>query len=171
MTLSQLFLSGLMLIAGIGIPVMAAWNADLGSRIANPMAAVFLLSLAALIVSSGLLIFSGTPTLGALKQVPPLYYLAGALFVLYMASITFAAPRIGLANAVFYVLLGQLIRAAIIDPLACGARYNRRSRRVGYSASSLCCGRVSRSQGCGAFDFSSLILDLRLKTQPRLRMQ
>ena len=33
-------------------------------------------------------------------------------------AITFAAPRIGLANAVFFVLLGQLLMAAAIDHFA-----------------------------------------------------
>ena len=33
----------------------------------------------------------------------------------YVLSITWAAPRIGIGNAVFFVLLGQLIAAALID--------------------------------------------------------
>ena len=115
MNLSQLVLSGLMLLAGVGIPIMAAMNAGLGVRVSSPMAAVAVLCLIALVLSVVLLCFAGVPAPANFHQVPPTYYLAGALFILYMASITFAAPRIGLANAVFYVLLGQLISAAVID--------------------------------------------------------
>ncbi len=115
MTVIQTLLSVLMLIAGIGIPVMAAWNAGLGSRIGHPFAAVVVLCAVALVISITLLAITGLPDLSNVGTIPPLYLVAGALFVLYIASITFAAPKIGLANAVFYVLLGQLISAALID--------------------------------------------------------
>ena len=115
MSISQALLSALMLIAGIGIPIMAAWNAGLGSRIDHPLAAVVILCAVALVIGVVLLAFTGLPDVSNIKTVPPLYFFAGTLFVLYIASITFAAPRIGLANAVFFVLLGQLISAAMID--------------------------------------------------------
>lgn len=115
MTATQILLSTLMLIAGIGIPVMAAWNAGLGSRIGHPIAAVVVLCAVALVISVAFLFFTGIPDLSSAPKVPTFYLFAGALFILYIASITFAAPRIGLANAVFYVLLGQLISAAVID--------------------------------------------------------
>jgi transporter family-2 protein len=35
--------------------------------------------------------------------------------VFYIASITTIGPRIGIGNAIFFVLLGQLIAAAVID--------------------------------------------------------
>jgi bacterial/archaeal transporter family-2 protein len=35
--------------------------------------------------------------------------------VFYALSITYFAPRIGVGNAVFFVLLGQLVAAAAID--------------------------------------------------------
>ncbi|MEM8648276.1 MAG: DMT family transporter, partial [Pseudomonadota bacterium] len=46
---------------------------------------------------------------------PTILYAAGILFAVYILSITFLAPRIGVGNAVFLVLLGQLISSAIID--------------------------------------------------------
>lgn len=115
MTSTQVLLSALMLIAGIGIPIMAAWNAGLGSRTGHPFAAVVVLCAVALVISIAFLVFTGVPDLSNAPKVPTFYFFAGALFILYIASITFAAPRIGLANAVFYVLLGQLISAAVID--------------------------------------------------------
>ncbi|WP_238382695.1 DMT family transporter [Tabrizicola thermarum] len=34
---------------------------------------------------------------------------------LLILSITFVAPRLGLANAILFVLLGQLVSAAVMD--------------------------------------------------------
>ncbi len=106
-----------MLCAGFGIPVMAAFNADLGVRLANPWAAVLSLNLVAVILSAVVVATIGLPKLDAVSAMPKIYYLAGAIFVFYIASITYAAPKIGLGNAIFLVLLGQILSAAIIDHL------------------------------------------------------
>ena len=42
-------------------------------------------------------------------------FLAGFLIAFYLLSITWIAPKIGIGNAVFLVLIGQLISAAAID--------------------------------------------------------
>ncbi len=42
-------------------------------------------------------------------------FLAGVLVAFYVLSITYVAPRFGVGNAVFFVLLGQLVSAAVID--------------------------------------------------------
>ena len=115
MSASQFVLSGLMLLAGIGIPVMAALNAGLGVRLESAMGAVVILCCVALSLACLTLMFTARPDVKALSTTPPVYFLAGFLFIFYIAGITFAAPRIGLANAVFLVLLGQLISAAVID--------------------------------------------------------
>ncbi|MGB1207926.1 MAG: DMT family transporter, partial [Paracoccaceae bacterium] len=46
---------------------------------------------------------------------PKHLFLAGGLVAFYILSITFIAPKFGVGNAVFFVLLGQLISAAAID--------------------------------------------------------
>jgi transporter family-2 protein len=45
----------------------------------------------------------------------PLYYAGGLVVAFYILSITWTAPRIGVANAVFFVLLGQIVAAALVD--------------------------------------------------------
>ena len=40
---------------------------------------------------------------------------SGALFLFYILSITYAGPKMGIGNAVFFVLLGQIVAAAAID--------------------------------------------------------
>ena len=46
---------------------------------------------------------------------PKHLYLAGVLVAFYVLSITWIAPTFGVGNAVFFVLLGQLISAGLID--------------------------------------------------------
>ena len=48
-------------------------------------------------------------------KVPVHLLLAGLLVVFYVLSVTYVAPHFGVGNAIFFVLLGQLISAAIID--------------------------------------------------------
>jgi transporter family-2 protein len=46
---------------------------------------------------------------------PKHLFLAGLLVAFYVLSVTWVAPRFGVGNAVFFVLLGQLASAALID--------------------------------------------------------
>ena len=105
-----------MLIAGIGIPVLAALNAALGTRLGCPVAAATLLFVVALAATVLTLVLLDRPSaLSQARMVPKHLYLAGLLVAFYVLSITFVAPRFGVGNAVFFVLLGQLISAAAID--------------------------------------------------------
>ena len=108
-------IAGLMLVAGVGIPIMATLNAGVGQLLQNPVAASVTLFAAALVLSTLALLATGAPTLSQLRAVPAWRYLGAVLVVFYILSITWAAPRIGIGNAVFFVLLGQLIAAGLID--------------------------------------------------------
>lgn len=112
---SQLGLFVLMFIAGVGVPILAAMNAGLGVRINSPVMAVFILTCVAAMGSGLLLTYTGMPKLSSFENVPKHLFFAGLLFILYILSITFSAPKIGLGNAIFLVLLGQLCAAAVID--------------------------------------------------------
>ena len=106
--------AALMLAAGIGIPVLAALNAALGRHIAAPAAAsVILFIVATLTALAAALLTKQTQALTL--TAPKHLYLAGALIAFYVLSITWVAPTFGVGNAVFFVLLGQLISAAMID--------------------------------------------------------
>lgn len=108
--------AAVMFTAGIGIPVLAALNASLGARIGSPAAAavvLFVVAFATAVVAMG-----ATGAGGALSDVPaqPRHlFLAGVLVAFYVLSITWVAPHFGVGNAVFFVLLGQLVAAAAID--------------------------------------------------------
>lgn len=105
-----------MLLAGIGIPVLAALNAQLGARIGSPAAAALILFFVAASAAAVMaLVTGGLPALPAAQGQPPHLFLAGLLVCFYVLSITWIAPRFGVGNAIFCVLLGQMISAAAID--------------------------------------------------------
>lgn len=104
-----------MLVAGIGIPILAALNAALGVRMGSPVAAATILFCVALAVTCAALLVSGPSALARAAGAPKHLFLAGALVAFYVLSITFVAPKFGVGNAVFFVLLGQLVSAAAID--------------------------------------------------------
>ncbi len=107
--------AAIMLAAGIGIPVLAGLNAALGMRLGNPAAAALCLFVVAFLGALTVFLATGASGLGNLASAPPHLFLAGLLVAFYVLSITWVAPHFGVGNAVFFVLLGQLASAAIID--------------------------------------------------------
>lgn len=111
-----IFYATLMLVAGLGIPVFAAMNAELGTKFQS---FAFATTIAFLVGSVGslcyLLISEGIPKFIPVSSVPYHYYLGGLFIVFYSLTITWVAPRFGVGNAIACVLLGQLISMAIID--------------------------------------------------------
>jgi len=107
--------AAVMLAAGIGIPVLAALNAQLGTRLGSPAAAATCLFVVAFASSAAVLLATGPAALAGVGAAPKHLFLAGCLVAFYVLSITWAAPKFGVGNAVFFVLLGQLVSAAFID--------------------------------------------------------
>ena len=107
--------AAVMLVAGIGVPVLAALNAALGVRLGSPTAAAVCLFTVALLGSATVLLITGPASLSTVVSAPRHLFLGGVLIAFYVLSITHIAPHFGVGNAVFFVLLGQLISAAAID--------------------------------------------------------
>ena len=105
----------IMLAAGIGIPVLAALNARLGANIGSPAAAAFILFIVAVSATCVVMLITGPAALARVAGQPWHLFLAGLLVAFYVLSITYVAPHFGVGNAVFFVLLGQLVSAAMID--------------------------------------------------------
>ena len=105
----------MMIVVGMGIPVTAALNAGLGTHIQSPVGASTILFAVGLIMTAIVLAFVGLPSPGVFTGLSPWYYLAALGVVFYVLSVTWSAPRIGVGNAIFFVLLGQLVAAALID--------------------------------------------------------
>jgi transporter family-2 protein len=113
---SFLPIAALMFLTGIGIPMMAAFNAGLGQQLGSSVAATFVLFVVGVVLAGVIMLAAGSaPDVSRFGFDRPYVYF-GAVFILFYAlSITWAAPRIGVGNAVFFVLLGQLVMAAVID--------------------------------------------------------
>lgn len=116
MTPETLRYATIMLAAGIGIPILAALNAQLGGRIGSPAAAAVILFAVAFLGSALVMVLTGgTGALAAAPAQPPKLFLGGLFVAFYVLSVTWVAPRFGLGNAITCVLLGQLLSAAVID--------------------------------------------------------
>jgi transporter family-2 protein len=105
----------IMLAAGIGVPLLAALNAALGRHIGSPAVAATVLFIVALSISAIAALLTNPQAVAKLATAPKHLFLAGTLVAFYVLSITWIAPTMGVGNAVFFVLLGQLISAAAID--------------------------------------------------------
>src|SRR4051794_33315953 len=113
---NQIFFAILMLATGVGIPVMAALSATLGTKYGSSAFAASVLFFVALSISVAFLFIVE----GGLKPFPktsvPVYFYLGGVFVaFYVLSVTWVAPQFGVGNSVAFVLLGQIISMAAID--------------------------------------------------------
>jgi len=109
-------LAFLMFLTGVGIPIMATLNGGLGTQLGSPVAACLILLCVAGVLAGVIMLGTGaTPPAQAFTIERPVLYSAGAFFLFYILSITWAGPKMGIGNAVFFVLLGQLVAAAAID--------------------------------------------------------
>lgn len=104
-----------MLAAGIGIPLLAALNAGLGRYAGAPAAAAAVTFAMACAVALLVAMITAPQGFARMIAAPRHLFLGGALMAFYLLSITWIAPVIGVGNAVFLVLLGQLISATAID--------------------------------------------------------
>jgi len=114
---SFMLIALMMCVVGMGIPVTAALNAGLGQHVGSPAASAILFGVGFL-MTAFVLAFTGLPAPGAFTTVSPWSYLAALGVVFYILAVTWSAPRIGVGNAIFFVLLGQLVAAAAIDHFA-----------------------------------------------------
>jgi len=104
-----------MLAAGIGIPVLAAMNAALGRYLGAPMLAGAILLAVGFLTALVVALITGPGAIVKLASAPRHLLLAGLLVAFYVLSITAIAPKFGVGNAIFFVLIGQLLSAATID--------------------------------------------------------
>jgi len=106
----------LMCVAGFGIPVMAALNGGLGTKLDSPAFATFILFLVGAVVSLiYLILFGGSTKFPVEESIPIVFYMGGLFVAFYILSITWVIPRFGVANAISLVLLGQLLSMTVIS--------------------------------------------------------
>lgn len=105
----------IMFLSGIGIPILATWNGALGNQLGSPAGATFVLFGVGFVISGMIVLASGVPPASAFTFDRPYIYFAAVFMLFYALAVTWAGPRIGIGNAVFFVLLGQIVAAAAID--------------------------------------------------------
>ena len=111
-----IFYALVMLVVGLGVPMFAALNGGLASRLQNPMLASTFALLAAIVVIAGVLLLTeGVPRVRFDRSIPLWFYFGGVFVAIYILGMTWVAPRFGVGNAVAFVLLGQLLSMALID--------------------------------------------------------
>lgn len=105
----------IMLLSGLGIPIMAALNGDLGAKLQNPTLATTILFVVSSLISVVYLAISGNWPKSIPNNAPAYLYSGGVFVIFYVLSVTSIAPKFGIGNAISFVLLGQLISMALID--------------------------------------------------------
>ena len=108
-------IAAMMFAAGLGIPVFAALNSALGQQLGGPVAATAVTFGVGFVIAIAMLAFTGFPPASAFTFEKPWLWVGAIVMLFYATSVAYSAPRIGLGNAIFFVLLGQIVAAAIID--------------------------------------------------------
>jgi bacterial/archaeal transporter family-2 protein len=116
-SLSFVLLGALAVIVGALIPVQAATNAAMSRVIGSVAITSLTLFAVGFVVVAGwaLVIRVPLPSLEALRRVPAYGWLGGFIVASYVIAITFLAPRLGVGNAIRFVVTGQILAAVIID--------------------------------------------------------
>ena len=107
--------AAIMLLAGMGIPILAALNAALGQYLGSPSAAAVILFVVAVSSATVVALVTGIGPVLQAGSAPKHLFLGGVLVAFYVLSVTYIAPHFGVGNAIFFVLIGQMISAAAID--------------------------------------------------------
>ena len=103
--------------AGALIPVQAAANASLSKSIDSVLYSALILFVVGLAFISSFLIINRVPfpSMGAFTTAPVYSYVGGLIVATYVLSITYLAPRMGVGNAICFIVTGQIIVAVLID--------------------------------------------------------
>ncbi len=113
----QLFFIILAISAGAAVSVQAVINGSLGAQLNNPMLAATISFGVGFVVALVLFLFSGGFSQADLnlENISPILFTGGALGVLYVASVLFLVPKIGVGSTIILVITGQLLLSVLID--------------------------------------------------------
>jgi transporter family-2 protein len=111
----------LAILAGGMLPVQGVVNSQLGRVLDN----VVLATLISFIVGSLTLLvvfllrnnWSTRSSLHGLREAPPMLYIGGVLGAIYVTAVAALIPKIGVANTMIAVILGQVLLSLLLDHL------------------------------------------------------
>ena len=109
--------SFLAVLAGVAVPILASINSAFGQTIGNVHWASLTLCVVAFITILIVTMASGVsmPSLATFQQASWWHFFGGSFFAVYVVLITFVAPKIGLGNAIIFVVVAQMFTAVTID--------------------------------------------------------
>lgn len=109
----------LAIVVGVGIGMQAAFLGGMRVSLGSPLTAAVINNSVGLLAMLAVwfALRPPLPDAAALAATPRLYYVAGALGALFVAAMAYLSPKLGVANAFLWILVGQLVTTAIIDHL------------------------------------------------------
>ena len=115
--MNNLFIVLLMFLAGSLSAVQGVTNSALGKHLEEPIhAALISFGIGFVILAIISVVVTGSfPDYTKLSSAPPITLVGGALGALFITSLIFIVPKIGIANAVVAALCGQVILSLILD--------------------------------------------------------
>ncbi|HJT98155.1 MAG TPA: DMT family transporter [Rhodanobacteraceae bacterium] len=107
----------LALVVGALIPIQAATNAAMSKSLGGiSYASLVLFGVSLVVVVAWILASQATlPSAAAFRSAPAYGWLGGFIVATYVLSITFLAPRLGVGNAICFIVTGQIFAAVVID--------------------------------------------------------
>lgn len=117
MQIRFLLLAALALVVGALIPIQAATNAAMSKALGGiGYASLVLFGVSLVVVVAWVLINQAAmPPASAFRAAPIYGWLGGFIVASYVLSITFLAPRLGVGNAICFIVTGQIFAAVLID--------------------------------------------------------
>ncbi|MFH2129111.1 MAG: DMT family transporter [bacterium] len=115
--MKTLFYILMALTAGGMVAIQGTINSGLSKRLNHPMQASLISFAGAvpLIIFILLVLQPKLPEWSQLRDVPSIYYTGGAYGVMFVTTILFLAPKIGIANTLVATIVGQLIFSVVLD--------------------------------------------------------
>lgn len=103
--------------AGVSVPFLAAINAAFGQEIGSVYGAALVVCCVGFAIIFVVSYASGSalPSVSQLARAPWWHFAPGLFFAVYVVSITYVAPKIGVGNAIIFVVVAQIVTAVIID--------------------------------------------------------
>ncbi|MDZ5602626.1 DMT family transporter [Pseudomonas sp. RP23018S] len=107
----------LALLAGSLVPLQAASNAALGRALGHPLWAALTSLIVSLVVLSAtiLVLRVAQPNVAGALQSAWWLWIGGVCGAVYVAMATFLPARLGVANFILFVMVGQVVAALLID--------------------------------------------------------
>lgn len=111
----------LAILAGAMLPVQGVVNSQLGRVLDNVVLATLISFLVGSLTLLMVFLFRNNWSAGSglqgLRDVPPVLYIGGALGAIYVTAVAALIPKIGVANTMIAVILGQVLLSLLLDHL------------------------------------------------------